>query len=77
LPKNQEEYWPLYKKEKEGGLGQDNEEEKAKLEKMFDITPTTYDAVITLLLYKICYLTLFIFLKIFILNKNIKIFIYA
>lgn len=46
LPKNQEEYWPLYKKEKEGGLGQDNEEERAKLERIYDITPTTYDAVI-------------------------------
>ncbi len=46
LPKNQEEYWPLYKIEKEGNLGQDNEEEKKKLEKIFDITPTSYDAVI-------------------------------
>lgn len=45
LPKNQEEFWPLYKAEKEGVLGQDNEDEKKKLEKIFDITPTTYDAV--------------------------------
>lgn len=43
LPKNQEDYLPIYQTEKYG----DNEEEnkKKKLERIFDITPTTYDAV--------------------------------
>lgn len=49
LPRNHEEFWPIYKPEKEAALGQDNEEEKKKLERIFDITPTTYDAVMNYL----------------------------
>lgn len=45
LPKQQEDYWPLYKSEKDNLIGQNNEDEKKKLEKLFDKTPINYDEV--------------------------------
>ncbi len=45
MPKNKEEYWPIYRSEIEGVLGPNNADEKSKLQKIFEITPTTYDEV--------------------------------